>query len=63
MIYVYLNNDKKPGIDWHEKYGDVVRMGPNVLYYKSPNAIKEIYGPGTNFVKVSIYPFIAEPRN
>ena len=55
LIDVYLNSDKKPGIQWHEKYGDVIRMGPNVLYYKSPSAIKDIYGPGTNFVKVNRY--------
>ena len=57
LIYVYLHNDKKPGIHWHEKYGDVVRIGPNVLYYNSPKAIKDIYGPGTNFIKVSTYSF------
>ncbi|KAJ5108111.1 Cytochrome monooxygenase lcsI [Penicillium angulare] len=28
----------------HEKYGDVVRMGPSILVYRSPQAWKDIYG-------------------
>ncbi|KAJ6017178.1 Cytochrome monooxygenase lcsI [Penicillium sp. IBT 35674x] len=28
----------------HDKYGDVVRVGPNALVYRSPQAWKDIYG-------------------
>ncbi|KAJ5635777.1 Cytochrome monooxygenase lcsI [Penicillium longicatenatum] len=28
----------------HDKYGDVVRVGPNALVYRSPKAWKDIYG-------------------
>jgi hypothetical protein len=40
-------------VHMHEKYGDVVRMGPNVLSFGQPQAIKDIYGPGKQFKKVS----------
>ena len=39
-------------IHMHEKYGDVVRIGPNVLSFRQPQAIKDIYGPGKQFKKV-----------
>lgn len=32
--------------DIHEKYGDIVRVGPNELSFADPKAIREIYGPG-----------------
>lgn len=31
-------------LDLHRKYGDVVRLGPNVLSFADPRAIKVIYG-------------------
>lgn len=31
-------------IDMHEKYGDVVRIGPNTLSFADPKAILDIYG-------------------
>ena len=34
----------------HERYGTIVRIGPNVLSFTDPNAIKEIYN--RRFVKV-----------
>lgn len=40
-------------IHMHEKYGDIVRMGPNVLSFSQPQAIRDIYGPGKQFKKVS----------
>lgn len=30
----------------HRKYGDIVRIGPNVLSFADPKAIKVIYGTG-----------------
>lgn len=36
----------------HRKYGDIVRLGPNVLSFADPKAIKVIYGLNKGFVKV-----------
>lgn len=36
----------------HEKYGDVVRLGPNVLSFADPAATKSIYGLNKGFIKV-----------
>ncbi|RLL98773.1 hypothetical protein CFD26_105148 [Aspergillus turcosus] len=33
--------------DLHDRYGDVVRIGPNALVYRTPRAWKEIYGHRT----------------
>ncbi|KAF7161804.1 hypothetical protein CNMCM5623_007269 [Aspergillus felis] len=33
--------------DLHDRYGDVVRIGPNALVYRAPQAWKEIYGHRT----------------
>jgi hypothetical protein len=38
--------------DIHEKYGDIVRVGPNELSFADPKAIHEIYGPGGSSQKV-----------
>ncbi|KAL8709010.1 MAG: hypothetical protein Q9220_006219 [cf. Caloplaca sp. 1 TL-2023] len=37
----------------HEKYGEVVRIGPNVLSFSNPSAIKDIYNKA--FVKSEFY--------
>jgi len=39
-------------IQLHEKYGDVVRLGPNVLSFADPKALKVIYGLNKGFTKV-----------
>lgn len=36
----------------HKKHGDIVRLGPNVLAFADPKAIKEIYGLNKGYVKV-----------
>lgn len=36
----------------HRRYGDVVRLGPNVLSFADPGALKVIYGLNKGFVKV-----------
>lgn len=53
MYHAYRNRYSEPMVDMHEKYGSVVRMGPNVLSFGQPQAIRDIYGPGKNFIKVS----------
>ena len=36
----------------HQKYGDIVRLGPNALSFADPKAIKVIYGLNKGFRKV-----------
>ena len=36
----------------HERYGDVVRLGPNTLSFSSPAALKQIYGLNKGMTKV-----------
>jgi len=36
----------------HRKHGDVVRLGPNVLSFADPRAIKAIYGLNKGVYKV-----------
>ncbi|KAJ0353069.1 hypothetical protein COL154_001677 [Colletotrichum chrysophilum] len=39
----------------HEKYGNVVRLGPNTLSFADPAALKTIYGLNKGFVKSDFY--------
>jgi hypothetical protein len=41
-------------IDLHRKHGDIVRLGPNVLSFADPRAIKTIYGLNKGMTKVRI---------
>lgn len=36
----------------HRELGDIVRLGPNVLSFANPKALKAIYGLNKGFVKV-----------
>ncbi|KAG2172901.1 hypothetical protein INT43_000251 [Umbelopsis isabellina] len=47
---------KKPEIieELHQKYGDVVRIGPNHVSIRDPNAVKQIYGT-ERFLKSDFY--------
>ena len=42
--------NRMPIAELHERYGEVVRIGPNVLSFSNPSAIKDIYNKA--FVKV-----------
>ncbi|KAI1460043.1 pisatin demethylase [Annulohypoxylon moriforme] len=53
---VWLRHPEQWHIKLHEKYGDVVRLGPNSLSFGNPNAIKVIYGLGKGFTKSDFYP-------
>ncbi|KAJ3559955.1 hypothetical protein NP233_g11133 [Leucocoprinus birnbaumii] len=35
----------------HEKYGTIVRVGPNELHFSDPRAYQDVYGIGTRFIK------------
>lgn len=43
---------EKTFIALHEKYGDIVRIGPNALSFADPKALKTIYGLNKGFIKV-----------
>jgi hypothetical protein len=49
---VYGRRSELTHIKLHQKYGDVVRLGPNVLSFGNPMAVKQIYGLNRGFVKV-----------
>lgn len=50
---VYGRRPEVTHIKLHRKHGDVVRLGPNVLSFGNPAAVKQIYGLNRGFVKVS----------
>ncbi|KKF93237.1 Pisatin demethylase [Ceratocystis platani] len=39
----------------HARHGDVVRLGPNVLSFSSPAAVKDIYGLNKGYIKSDFY--------
>ena len=42
--YAYNSSQRQIYVDIHQKYGDVVRIGPNNLSFADPQAIHDIYG-------------------
>lgn len=42
---------EKTHIELHRKHGDIVRLGPNVLSFADPRAIKAIYGLNKGMTK------------
>jgi hypothetical protein len=52
---VYLGNFEQVNISLHRQYGDVVRLGPNLLSFADPRAIKIIYGLNKGYIKVNCY--------
>ena len=55
MYYAYSRKYQPPMIDVHEKYGDTVRLGPNIISFAKPEAIKDIYGAGKAWDKVRTF--------
>lgn len=51
MFYCWRNTEI-PLRDLHDRYGDVVRTGPNALSFRDPQAIRDIFGAGKNWAKV-----------
>ena len=49
---VYRRSSHETHQKLHQKYGDVVRLGPNTLSFANPKALKTIYGLNKGFVKV-----------
>ena len=51
----FLYHVRKQGVpfrDLHDHYGDIVRVGPNVLSFRDPQAVRDIFGAGLNWGKV-----------
>lgn len=49
----YNRHTEQTHIRLHQKYGDIVRLGPNVIAIADPKAIKTIYGLNKGMTKVS----------
>lgn len=47
---------EKTHIALHRQYGDIVRLGPNVLSFADPRALKIIYGLNKGITKSDFYP-------
>lgn len=52
--WVWTKKAHKKHIALHEKYGDLVRIGPDVVSVGGPREISRIYGFDDNFSKVII---------
>ena len=52
FVDVYRRRPEGTHIALHRKYGSVVRLGPNVLSFSDPEALKTIYGLNKGFIKV-----------
>lgn len=52
FVDVWNRRPEVTHIRLHEKYGDVVRLGPNTLSFANPAALKAIYGLNKGFIKV-----------
>lgn len=50
---VWGRKTEQTHIRLHQQYGDIVRLGPNVLSIADPKAIKTIYGLNKGMTKVS----------
>lgn len=47
-------------IKLHRELGDIVRLGPNVLSFADPQAIRDIYGLNKGFTKVRMHETLSD---
>lgn len=52
LWFMYKDRPNEPYRQLHERYGKVVRMAPNKLYFSDPAAIRDIYGLRKDLRKV-----------
>ena len=52
LLYCWRNTEI-PLRNLHDHYGDIMRIGPNTLSFRNPQAIRDIFGAGKNWAKVS----------
>ena len=50
---MHRNRHNQTILDLHRKYGSVVRLGPNVLSFSEPEAVKDIYATKKHYMKVA----------
>ena len=65
-VIVYAKGNLPATMDrLHEKYGEVVRVGPNELAFETPAAFKDIYTPtgGKVFIKSDFYEAYEQTHN
>lgn len=55
FIRVWRGQFSKDNIAVHQKYGEIVRLGPGIYSFSEPEAVKVIYGKGTEFDKSDWY--------
>ncbi|KAI0024608.1 cytochrome P450 [Xylariomycetidae sp. FL0641] len=55
LVWVKSGNAHWKHIALHEKYGDLVRIGPNTISIGDPRHLSSIYGIGANFKKSNFY--------
>ncbi|KAH7022054.1 pisatin demethylase [Ilyonectria destructans] len=56
LLVVWGRRPELAHIKLHEKYGNIVRLGPRTVSVGDPEAIKIIYGLNSGFVKSDFYP-------
>lgn len=52
--YTYRTRDKEPLRDLHDKYGAVVRIGPNKLSFRDQGAVRDILSVSNDLIKVGL---------
>ncbi|KAJ5193166.1 Cytochrome P450 [Penicillium cf. viridicatum] len=55
ILSIYNNKSHDKDIQLYRKYGNIVRLAPNLLSIADPAKIKQIYGIGTEFYKSRFY--------
>lgn len=53
LYYVWRGSGHLDAIKLHQKYGNLVRIGPNHVSVADPQWIPVIYGPKEDYIKVS----------
>ncbi|KAE8381592.1 cytochrome P450 monooxygenase [Aspergillus bertholletiae] len=48
---------------WHDQYGDIVRSGPNTLWFNSRSMFTDIYSPGANVCKPDAWEVYSASRH
>ncbi|KAF5617651.1 cytochrome P450 monooxygenase [Fusarium tjaetaba] len=55
LYKVYCGNYEQTIIELHQRYGDIVRIGPNAVSIADPAALESIYGLKANYRKSKFY--------
>lgn len=53
LLLVWQGRAELTYVELHEKYGDVVRIGPNCVSISKSDCINDIYGIGKGYIKAS----------